>query len=169
MNKPFQTELLKLLPRLRGFAFGLCSNQAEADDLVQAGVERALRAQDQWQEGTRMDSWMYRIIQNLWIDQLRSRKGHGDFADPELLESLPAEDWNRDIEARLTLEQVLIVMQTLPAAMREVLTLVTLEGQSYQEAAEVCGVPVGTVMSRLSRARSELMKRLADRPQGVAA
>jgi len=169
MNKSFQTELLSLLPRLRRFAFGLCGNEAEADDLVQAGVERALRAHDQWQDGTRMDSWMYRILQNLWIDQLRSRKVHGEVDDPDLLESLPGEDWSRDIEARMTLERVLAVMQTLPPAMREVLALVTLEGQSYQEAATACGVPVGTVMSRLSRARSELMKRLANRPQGVAA
>ncbi|WP_293368718.1 RNA polymerase sigma factor [Nevskia sp.] len=168
MTDPFQIELIALLPRLRRFGLATCRDSSEADDLVQAAVEKALRSREQWQIGTRLDSWMFRIMQNLWIDQQRSRKLRAVIDDPEQLEQLPEEtDWNRVIEAQMTLDRVLAVMRTLPDAMRAVLALVTIDGLSYQDAAQVLDVPIGTVMSRLSRARVELMKRLAERPTGV--
>ena len=69
----FERELTELLPRLRRFAHALSRNGADADDLTQATVERALRSRDQWEPGTRLDSWLYRIMRNLWIDTVRAR------------------------------------------------------------------------------------------------
>jgi RNA polymerase sigma-70 factor (ECF subfamily) len=155
----FRAELIGLLPRLRRFALGLTADPHHADDLVQAGCERALMRRRQWQEGTRLDSWMFKIMQNLWIDQLRARNPAAP-ADPEELEQLPGDDWQARIEARLSLEQVLVAMHQLSPPMRAVLSLVCIEGLSYQDAASVLDVPIGTVMSRLSRARVELLRHL---------
>jgi RNA polymerase sigma-70 factor, ECF subfamily len=160
MTDRFRRELTELLPRLRRFALALTCDATEADDLVQAGCEKALRSSSQWQPGTRLDSWMYRIMQNHWIDHTRSRASRGPAVEPEVLDALPDEDFDRRMEARLTLERVTEVMRALPDTMRSVLALVTVEGLSYQEAATVLNVPVGTVMSRLARARIELMRRL---------
>ena len=74
MEPPFETQVLDLLPRLRRFATGLAGNSSDGDDLCQICLERALNARHQWQVGTRLDSWMYRIMRNLWIDETRSRK-----------------------------------------------------------------------------------------------
>lgn len=161
MTPSFRQDLIALLPRLRRFALTLTGQWSEADDLVQVACEKALASASQWQDGTRLDSWMYRIMQNHWIDQTRAHKRHGIEADPELLEQIPDELWARRIEAQITLERVVAVMQELPEAMRVVLALVSVEGLSYQDAAQVLEVPTGTVMSRLSRARAELMRRLA--------
>jgi RNA polymerase sigma-70 factor (ECF subfamily) len=154
MKDPFRTELIALLPRLRRFALGLTAHPDRADDLVQAGCERALARQHQWEPGTRLDSWMYRILQNLWIDQLRAH--HETAVEPEEIENVPDRDWDEGFEARLTLEQVVAAMGRLPPPMRAVLTLVCIDGQSYKEAAAALDVPIGTVMSRLARARLEL-------------
>lgn len=159
MTDAFRAELIELLPRLRRFALGLTANPDRADDLVQAGCERALSRQHQWQPGTRLDSWMFRILQNLWIDQLRSPRSEVT-AEQEEVENVPDRDWDSGFEARLTLEQVVAAMGRLPAPMRVVLTLVCVDGQSYKEAAEVLEVPIGTVMSRLARARVELHRLL---------
>lgn len=155
MSDLFRSELLALLPRLRRFALGLTGDADSADDLVQAACERALTRRSQWQEGTKLDSWMFKMTQNLWIDQLRARRPV-DEQQSEELEQLPGADWQRGLEANITLEQVLRAMQQLPPAMRAVLSLVCVEGLSYQEAAGVLEVPMGTVMSRLARARLAL-------------
>ena len=159
MSDDFRAQMIALLPKLRRFALGLTADPHQADDLVQAGCERALARRHQWQAGTRLDSWMYRIMQNLWIDQLRARPEVAEMESDEI-ERLPDRDWNRGIEAKLTLEQVTRAMSVLPPAMRSVLTLVCIEGLSYKEAAETLEVPVGTVMSRLARARLELHRAL---------
>ena len=168
MSDSFREELGALLPRLRRFALGLTGDADLADDLVQAGCERALARQHQWQPGTRLDSWMYKIMQNLWIDQMRA-KSEVIPAEPEEIERVPDRDWNRGIEAQLTLAQVMAAMQKLPPQMRSVLALVCIEDQSYREAAETLGVPIGTVMSRLARARLELHRVLRDGAPGAAA
>jgi len=154
MKDPFRAELIALLPRLRRFALGLTAHPDRADDLVQAGCERALARQHQWEPGTRLDSWLYRILQNLWIDQLRASRE--TTVEPEEIENVPDRDWDSGFEARLTLEQVVAAMGRLPPSMRAVLTLVCIDGQSYKEAAAALDVPIGTVMSRLARARLEL-------------
>ncbi len=161
MSPLFRTELLALLPRLRRFARGLTRDPAEADDLVQAACERALVRHAQWQEGTRLDSWMYKITQNLWIDRLRARPPLAELS-AEALEALPGADWDQGLEQTLLLEQVLAAIQKLPTPMRAVLLLVCVEDLSYREAAEVLELPIGTVMSRLARARTALYALLGE-------
>ena len=154
----FRRELVELLPRLRRFASVLSRSHADAEDVVQAAVERALRHADSWQQGTRLDSWLYRIMQNLWRDELRAHRrraepleSHADIAGVD----------GRDVtiqhilsnEARLALDE-------LPEDQRVVIALVVLDGLSYKQTADILEVPIGTVMSRLARARRELHARL---------
>ena len=155
----FGDQLIAVLPRLRRFARGLSGSLTDADDLVQAACERALARQHQFQEGTRFDSWMFRIVQTIWIDQVRSRdvrKEGGDVAEDRLGSDEPV----RRVEARLALDEVRRALDRLPPDQRTALLLVTVEGLSYKEAAETVQVPVGTIMSRLARARIALQLRL---------
>jgi RNA polymerase sigma-70 factor (ECF subfamily) len=155
----FSDQLIAVLPRLRRFAAGLTRSATEADDLVQAACERALAREHQFQEGTRFDSWMFRIVQTIWIDQLRAReirKEDGDIAE----ERLGSDESVRRVEARLALSEVRRAVSCLPPDQRTTLMLVTVEGLSYKQAAEVAGVPVGTIMSRLARARIALQQLL---------
>ena len=159
VSQRFSDQLIAVLPRLRRFARGLTGTASEADDLVQAACERALAREHQFQEGTRFDSWMFRIVQTLWIDQLRARevrKEDGDVAE----ERLGSDSAVRTIEARLALAEVRRAVQLLPPDQRTTLMLVTVEGLSYKEAAVAAGVPVGTIMSRLARARIALQQQL---------
>lgn len=149
-------KLVQMLPRLRKFAIGLVGNLDDADDLVQAACERALSRIDQWQPGTRLDSWMYRIIQNLWIDRGRSHRLRGDPVDPEQMPEVADHSAHRVAEAGSTLARVLHLLGELPAEQREVLLLVGVAEHSYREAAEQLSIPIGTVMSRLARARLRL-------------
>jgi RNA polymerase sigma-70 factor, ECF subfamily len=151
----FSDQLIAVLPRLRRFARGLAGSMVEADDLVQAACERALARRHQFQEGTRFDSWMFRIVQTIWIDQMRARGVRKEEAElPE--ERLGSDEAVRRVEARLTLDEVRRAVDRLPPDQRAALLLVTVEGLSYREAAEVVQVPVGTIMSRLARARTAL-------------
>ena len=155
----FSNQLIALMPRLRRFARGLTGSMTDADDLVQAACERALAREHQFQEGTRFDSWMFRIAQTIWIDQIRARdvrKEDGDVAQERLGSDEPV----RRVEARLALDEVRHAVNRLPADQRTTLMLVTVDGLSYKEAAEVAQVPVGTIMSRLARARIALQLHL---------
>jgi RNA polymerase sigma-70 factor, ECF subfamily len=155
----FSDQLIGVLPRLRRFARGLSGSLADADDLVQAACERALARQHQFQEGTRFDSWMFRIVQTIWIDQVRARdvrKENGDIAEERLGSDEPV----RRVEARLALDEVRRAVYRLAPDQRTALLLVTVEGLTYKEAAEVVQVPVGTIMSRLARARLALQLQL---------
>ena len=160
MNHDLRNDIVKLLPRLRRFALGLCGNYEDADDLVQAACERALIRLHQYEPGTRLDSWMFKITQNQWIDLTRSRSIRGDPVAPEDMPDIADENAHRTVEERNHLESVLLAMQSLPEEQRAVLMLVCVEDMTYADAASVLDVPVGTIMSRLSRARlrlSELM------------
>ncbi len=150
-------EIVTLLPRLRRFAFALTSSSEDADDLLQSSIERALSRLDQWQRGTRLDSWMYRIIQTVRIDQTRAkvnRQRHVslDEGSFEVAAAVSAED----TDATIILDKVLRAMSRLSESDRAILALVCIDGMRYREAAEVLDVPVGTVMSRLARARRRL-------------
>jgi RNA polymerase sigma-70 factor (ECF subfamily) len=156
----FQRDLVALVPRLRRFALSLCGNPADADDMVQAACEKALKNRAQFREGTRMDSWMYRIIQTLWIDDRRRARTRGTAVDPEDA-ALSDEGKAAALpEDRMMLARVRRAMDDLPEAQRAVLSLVAIEGLSYKEAAEVLDIPMGTVMSRLSRAREALLPQI---------
>jgi len=150
--------VLALLPRLRRFAIGLAGHPADGDDLCQMTIERALARRDQWQEGTRLDSWMYRIMRNIWIDESRARKRRSDtFVDEEAGLSVGGDGGQ---EALVGLGDVDRAMAQLPQEQREAVLLVMVEGYSYKEAAEVVGCPVGTLNSRLVRGRDALLELL---------
>ena len=148
-----------MLPRLRRFALSLTGNMTDADDLVQDTVERALRNLHRWQPDTRLDSWMYRIAQNRWIDTVRSRKVRPTVSG-DLPEGAAVVDGARTAEARLTYADTCRAMAELPEEQRVVVALVLIEGLAYREAAEILEVPIGTVTSRLARAREALAVRV---------
>jgi RNA polymerase sigma-70 factor (ECF subfamily) len=156
-------EMVALLPRLRRFAYGLTGNMADGDDLLQSACLRALDRAEQWRPGTRLDSWLYRILQNLWIDQIRSGWRREIAIGEDEMAAIPGGDQAREMEAKLGLAAVRREIAKLPAEQRAVLLLVSVEGASYKDAAEILEIPIGTVMSRLSRARLTLGQSLEDR------
>jgi RNA polymerase sigma-70 factor, ECF subfamily len=156
MPSAFAEDLVALLPRLRRFALSLAGSPVEADDLVQAACERALRARDQWTPGTRLDSWLFRIMQNQWIDGIRKRKTEGVAQVIDGTFDIVGEDGRLVTETSLTLDEVSSAMNGLPDEQRAVLLLVCADECSYQETANTLGIPIGTVMSRLARARRNL-------------
>jgi RNA polymerase sigma-70 factor (ECF subfamily) len=159
---PFERDLLDLLPRLRRFARSLARDAADADDLCQTALERALKAEGQWQPGTRLDSWMYRIMRNCWIDESRARKRRSETFVAEEAGATVGDDDARRIEARVDLGNVDKAMAALPDEQREVIALILVEGLAYKEAAEVLDLPMGTVTSRLARGRQALMTMLGE-------
>lgn len=158
----FEQELLALLPRLRRFARGLTQHPADADDLCQAAIERALKSRDQWQAGTRLDSWMYRITRNIWIDNRRARTRRGVHADIDDGVMQIADDSHARMEASMELGDVDKAMARLPEDQREAVMLVLVEGYAYREAADILEVPIGTLTSRLSRGREALVRELGE-------
>jgi RNA polymerase sigma-70 factor, ECF subfamily len=156
MNVDLRLQLVTMLPRLRRFASSLTRNTAEADDLVQATCEKALRAADRFEAGTRLDSWLYRIMQNQWIDDMRKRKTQGVEQQVDEAFDLVGEEGVRTSNARLAAREVLQALGKLPEEQRSIVTLVCVEDLSYREVAEILSIPLGTVMSRLSRARRAL-------------
>lgn len=156
MTVDVRLQMVTLLPRLRRFAFSLTGAGDRADDLVQSTCERALRSTDQWVPGTKLDSWMFRIMRNLFIDGIRKTRGEGRPEPIEEAQGALGDDGPRIAEARLTLSAVRRAMGDLPEEYRSVVALVCIEDLSYKEAAAVLDVPLGTVMSRLSRGRQLL-------------
>lgn len=150
----FRQELVSLLPRLRRFALALAGQHDLAEDLLHAAIERALRNWASFQTGRRLDSWMFKIMQNHWIDTRRAAANHPlqplDDIDP------PGEDGREVVEMRDDVRAAHDAFEALPEEQRAVLTLVVLEDLSYTEAAEALNVPIGTIMSRLSRARAAM-------------
>ena len=151
-----QEQLVAFLPNLRRFAIALCRSRDVADDLVQMACERALANEHRFEEGTRFDAWMFRILRNLWIDDIRRRKTAGPQEDIDERHDIVGASGEREMEARLTLNSVAGAIGELADDQREVLLLVCVEELSYKDAAEVLAVPIGTVMSRLARARKNL-------------
>jgi len=157
-SSSFEDQLAALLPRLRRFAHSLSRDAADADDLTQATIERALRSRDRWQPGSRLDSWSYRIMRNLWIDTVRGRQRREKVIAPE--------EEGRDVgapaeaEGKAELHFLMRAMDRLPDEQREAVALVMIEGLSYADAAEVLEVPAGTLTSRLVRGRQALVKML---------
>jgi RNA polymerase sigma factor (sigma-70 family) len=153
----FEDQLTALLPRLRRFAHSLSRNSADADDLTQQTVERALRARIQWQPGTRLDSWLFKIMRNLWIDTARARARREVREAPAELAALQGEDLRDAIDAAVDLRRMMAAMQRLPQEQREVVALILIEGFGYREVSEMLGLPIGTVSSRLVRGRTALL------------
>jgi RNA polymerase sigma-70 factor (ECF subfamily) len=154
---PFEDELAALLPRLRRFAHALSRNSADADDLTQMTIERALKSKAQWQPGTRLDSWAYRIMRNLWIDTVRVRSRREKLEAPELEAQTAGHDPRDGMDASVDLARMMAAMQRLPEEQREVVALILVEGFGYRETAEMLELPIGTVSSRLVRGRIALL------------
>jgi RNA polymerase sigma-70 factor (ECF subfamily) len=154
---PFEDQLASLLPRLRRLAHALSRDAADADDLTQATIERALRSKAQWEPGTRLDSWAYRIMRNLWIDTARARSRKNTREAPEEEGLNVGEDPRDAIDAAVDLKRVMTAMERLPDEQREVVALILIEGFGYREVSEMLGLPIGTVSSRLVRGRTALL------------
>ncbi len=149
-------ELVALIPRMRRFAASLSGSLDEGDDLVQAACERAIARIDQWQPGTRLDSWVFRIIRNIHLDRLRARRVRAEHLRLVKDTDNNGVDGVREMDARLTLKAVSDFLARLPEEQRTVMILVCVEGLSYREVADVLGVPLGTVTSRMARGRFAL-------------
>jgi RNA polymerase sigma factor (sigma-70 family) len=154
----FDAGIAAMMPRLKRFAHALNRAPADADDLVQTAVERALKARDQWQAGTRLDSWLFRIVRNAWIDTARSRARAAQTFVAEEAGAQVGVDGRPGIEARIELGQVMRAMDRLPDEQREAVALVLIEGLAYREAAELLEIPIGTLTSRLVRGRQALLE-----------
>lgn len=160
LSDNFEQSLLELLPRMRRFAFGLAGSPSSADDLCQMTLERALTRRQQWQKGTRLDSWIYRIMRNIWIDEARANQRRSQtFVDEEAGSPIGAAGAQ---EAAVELSNVDRAMSQLPDDQREAVLLVMVEGYSYKEAAAIIDCPVGTLNSRLVRGRDALMEMLGE-------
>lgn len=158
----FEREMVELLPRLRRLGRALSRDPADADDLVQITVERALARRGQWRPGTSLASWMFRIMKNAWIDEARSRARRGGVFAPEEAGEHVGDAGADVLDTRLALGEVQRAMGRLPDDQRIAVALVLVEGLSYQEAAEVLEIPPGTLTSRLVRGRMALAAQLQD-------
>lgn len=165
MPPTMKKDLIELLPRLRRFACTMTKSPADADDLVQEACIRALTRQDQWNPAHPLDRWVFRILRNLWIDEVRKRQvrlGEGQVPVEETTELVSGETG----EARFAERELQQKISALPNDLALVILVVSVEGYSYKEAAELLGVPVGTVMSRLYRARKQLALDIAESVEG---
>ncbi len=151
-------QLVALLPRLRRFARTLARNPHDADDVVQLALERALTRIGQWRPDTKLESWMFGIIRNAWIDEVRARKRRDAVLAPEELGEQVGE---ATTDAEIQLMALQSALAQLPEEQRSAVALVLIEGLSYKEAAEAMDVPIGTLTSRLARGRDALTALLA--------
>ena len=158
-----QRDVVDLLPRMRRLARVMARDFADADDLVQLAVERALNRRNQWRPGTRLDSWMFRIMKNAWIDEVRARARTGRVMQAGVQAEDVADPGVAPMELRSQAQAAERAVAELPEDQRLAVALVLIDGLSYREAAEVLGVPMGTLTNRLVRGRMALLERL----QGV--
>ena len=167
MNRPasdvFSAQAMQYIPRLRRYARALTGDASAADDLVQDALERALVKQSLWREGSDLRAWLFTVMHNIFVNQVRSAAvsrteqlddSYADLPQPQSTDRLEI----RDLDAAL---------QALPEEQRAVLLLVGLEQMTYDEAARVLEVPIGTVMSRLSRGRERLRRLMQGLPDAA--
>ena len=157
--EPIRQQMVQLLPRLRRFAIALTGSPADGDDLVQDTLERALKNLHAWEPGTRLDSWMFRIAKNRFIDNRRSA-GRAKTVGLETADEISALDGERAMQSHLAFQDTAKVLQALPVEQRQAVALVLVDGLSYREAADILEIPIGTLTSRISRARDALMAAL---------
>ena len=153
----FKDELLAEIENLRAFAISLSGSVSMADDLVQEALLRAWSKSERFQPGTSLRAWLFTILRNIYYSNYRKRSREVQDSDGVYARRLTVPG---DQESHLDLEDFRKAMTKLPAEQREVLTLIGASGLSYEEAAAICGVEIGTIKSRLSRARSRLVELL---------
>ena len=160
MTSDIRQDLIAMLPRLRRFARSLTRSVQEADDLVQDACLKALSRETQWDRGQPLDRWVFRIARNHWVSEIRKRAvrmGEGQVPAEDSAELVSIETG----EAHVAAEDVAGQIASLPSELSSVLLTVSVEGYSYAEAAELFEIPIGTVMSRVHRARKMLAAQMA--------
>ena len=161
-------EIVALLPRLRRLAWVIVRDAQDSDDLLQMTIERALARSDSWSEGTRLDFWMFRIMKNLWIDELRSRNRWGKIVG-DMPDGVDIDDRGTGADAILSaveLSRLKGQIDALPDDQRVAVKLVLLGEVSYAEAAAILEIPEGTFTSRLARGRAALLRHYLDTGAG---
>lgn len=163
-TKPdFRTVLLNEIPALRAWAHSLCHNRDLADDLIQETLAKAWANRDAFALGTSMRAWLYTILRNTYYNLLRQKRREIPDVDGKYAEGMTAPPSQ---QARLELQEVAQALHRLPLKQREVLVLIGASGLSYEEAAMICGCSIGTIKSRLSRARQAMMQMLEGQEPG---
>ena len=152
-----KSELIDLLPRLQRYARNLSFSDSDADELVQSTCLRVLEKHHQYRPGTNFDRWAFTVMSSIRNNHLRSLKPQESLSETE--DILPG---TADTESNTYHAQVLAMVHNLGAAHKQVMLLVYMEGFSYQEAADILNVPIGTVMSRIARARTKLAQHLSE-------
>ncbi|WP_295808284.1 RNA polymerase sigma factor [uncultured Nitratireductor sp.] len=160
MKSSFADDIVDLLPNLRRYAFVLCRSLDLADDLVQQTCEKAFASRGSYAQGTNLSAWLLRIMRNAWIDRVRRDKTRGESVDIVDRPDAIFTDGAHDTENHLLLGNVANALQELPEDQREIIMMICVEELSYKEAASTLGIPIGTVMSRLARARTSLAGKL---------
>ncbi|TDQ78405.1 RNA polymerase sigma-70 factor (ECF subfamily) [Dongia mobilis] len=157
-RKDFEAKLISLLPRLRRFAIGLSGSIDEGHDLVQAACLKAIEKRHQWNPDSKLDSWIYRIVLTQWLDRRKSAAMRLNVPGDQHWDNIAGPSMQSELESREELKKTWSAIRELPEDQRQVLLLVAVEGLSYQEAADLLGIPIGTVMSRLARSRLALAR-----------
>ena len=165
----FGTEVLGYLEPLFATAMRLTRNRADAEDLVQDTVVRALRFRDRFEAGTNLRAWLYTILHNTWRNRIRDTAREATDVDSERIEELASREGPADVETpeRMLLRSTMDVdlkeaLDELPDAFRQAVWLRDVEEFSYAEIAKMLDVPIGTVMSRISRGRRQLYEKLSE-------
>lgn len=153
MRDPFEDQVVALIPQMRAYAMSLTGSSVEADDIVQDALMRALRFREGFEMGTNMRAWLYRIVRNTFYSAAAKRRDTVEDVDGYWAGRLTA---SPDQEWRVQYGEILDAMAQLTPDSRDALLLVVASGLSYQEAAEVCGCAIGTMKSRVNRARERL-------------
>jgi RNA polymerase sigma-70 factor (ECF subfamily) len=165
VNRPaadvFASQALQYIPRLRRYARALTGDASAADDLVQDALERALVKQSLWREGTDLRAWLFTVMHNVFVNQVRSAA----VSRTVQLDDSIADQPQPQSTDRLEIRDLDAALQALPEEQRAVVLLVGLEQMTYDEAARVLDVPIGTVMSRLSRGRERLRRLMQGLPE----
>lgn len=159
----FKAEMLALLPNLRAFAISLCGRSDRADDLVQDAIMKAWAKQESFQMGTNMKAWLFTILRNEFYSQMRKRGREVQDTDGVFTSKLAG---HPEQHGSLDLKDFRVALDKLPEDQREAIILVGASGFAYEEAADICGCAVGTIKSRVSRARSRLAELLSVDDEG---
>ena len=150
--------MLAVVPSLRAFAMSLCGNVDRADDLVQETLLRAIANIDSFEPGTNMSAWLFTILRNLFRSEYRKRRREVEDAEGRYAETLKS---HPEQTGRVEFQEFRAALAKLPADQREALILVGASGFSYDDAAAICGCAVGTIKSRVNRARTRLAEQLS--------
>ena len=160
MEQDFQAQLIEFLPKMRVWALALTRNRAAAEDLTQDVATKALVARDCFTPGTNFSAWVHRIMVNHFISSVRSKR---EYTDMDTMPEMPVPAAHED---RTALRELGWALDRLPHDQREALSMIVLQEQSYEEAAEVTGCAIGTLKSRVHRARLQLRGYLTGRADG---